>query len=219
MFIPPQLHNRFADLSKLCYDKRQEDKQYKTRISLGEEDLVLDTKAPGGQWESTDINSLGPISPPEWHKVWPTQKTPYISSPPKGRYATQKRVRSEDQSEDEDDDTSSQDGIKRHRQESPIAQIHQLSAHDTNNYDGTSAQDEQILPLMQDPYNRTVQQKICQAEGWAKIFQKHTRNADANVDTANNAEAKNGGTTKGTRPTVAPKITGAVKDPHKIATK
>ena len=26
MFIPPQLHNRFADLSKLCYDKRQEDK-------------------------------------------------------------------------------------------------------------------------------------------------------------------------------------------------
>ena len=41
MFIPPQLHNRFADLSKLCYKKRQEDKQCKMRISLGEEDLVL----------------------------------------------------------------------------------------------------------------------------------------------------------------------------------
>ena len=48
MFIPPQLRNRFADLSKLCYDKRQEDAQYKTRITLGEEDLVLDTKPPGG---------------------------------------------------------------------------------------------------------------------------------------------------------------------------
>ena len=72
---------------------------------------------------------------------------------------------------------------------------------------------------MQDPYNRTVQQKIYQAEGWAKIFQKHTRNADANVDTANNAEAKNGGTTKGTRQKGTPKITGAVKDPHKITTK
>ena len=72
---------------------------------------------------------------------------------------------------------------------------------------------------MQDPYNRTVQQKIYQVEGWAKIFQKHTRKTDANVDTTNNTEAKNGGTTKGTRPTGAPKITGAVKDPHKLTTK
>ena len=71
LFIPPQLHNRFSDLSKLCYDKRQEDTEYKTRISIGEEDLVLYTKTQGGLWKHTDINALGPISPPEWHKVWP----------------------------------------------------------------------------------------------------------------------------------------------------
>ena len=102
MFIPPQLHNRFADLSRLCYNKRQEDKQCKTRISIGEEDLVLEIKRQGEQWENVDINSVGQISLPEWHKVWPTQKTPYIGSPPRGRYASQKRERPEYSTDEED---------------------------------------------------------------------------------------------------------------------
>merc|ERR1712115_609882 len=38
-FIPPQLHARFADLSKHCYDRRQENFDFKTLIKLGEEDL------------------------------------------------------------------------------------------------------------------------------------------------------------------------------------
>ena len=97
--------------------------------------------------------------------------------------------------------------------------MHQSSPNDTNNYDGTSAQDEQILNLMQDPYNRTVQQKICQAERWAKIFQKPSRNADTNADTANNVGAKNRGNNKGTRPKGTPKMTGVGKDQHKMTTK
>ena len=68
LFIPPQLHNRFADLSKHCYDRRQENTEFKTRITIGEEDLVLYTKTYGEQWKHTDINSLGYISPPEWQK-------------------------------------------------------------------------------------------------------------------------------------------------------
>ena len=205
MFIPPQLHNRFADLSKLCYDKRQEDKQYKTRISLGEEDLVLDTKAPGGQWKNTDINALGPISPPEWHKVWPKQETPYISSPPKGRYGAHKRIRSDDQSEDESDEEST----KRHRQDSPQNLKHQQITHDTKNNDSTPAQDEEILSLVQDPYSRTVQQKIYQAEGWTKLF----------ADAPTNTNTKNGGTTKGTTTIAAPKPIRTPKDPNRVATK
>ena len=40
-FIPPQLHARFADLSKHCYNRRQENFDFKTLIKLGEEDLIL----------------------------------------------------------------------------------------------------------------------------------------------------------------------------------
>ena len=59
-FIPPQLHNRFADLSKHCYDRRQENSDFKTRITLGEEDLVLYTKHTGDkEWKLTDIHDMG----------------------------------------------------------------------------------------------------------------------------------------------------------------
>ena len=44
LFIPPQLHNRFVDLSKHCYDRRQEDTEYKTRITIGEEDFYFTQK-------------------------------------------------------------------------------------------------------------------------------------------------------------------------------
>ena len=219
MFIPPQLRNRFADLSKLCYDKRQEDAQYKTRITLGEEDLVLDTKAPGGTWKNTELNALGPISPPEWHKVWPRQETPFISSPPKGRYGAHKQSRSDDQSGDESEDPSSQESTKRHRQDSPQHQKHQPIAHGTKNNDSTPAQDEQIPSVLQDPYNKTVQQKIYQAEGWAKLFENNTGTTDANMDTATTADAKNGGTTKGTKATTAPKTSKPPKDPKKKTSK
>ena len=220
LFIPPQLHNRFADLSKLCYDRRQEDTEYKTRISLGEEDLVLYTKTQGGLWKNTDINALGPISPPEWHKVWPKQEMPQISSPPQGRYVTHKRTRSDDQSGAESDDPSTQENTKRHRQESPKDTKHQPTAHSTKNKDSTPAQDEQIPSILQDPCHRTVQQKIYHAEGWAKYFEKYTGNTDTNTDTATNTDTKNGGTTKGsTKTTAAPKNGKAPKDTKKVATK
>ena len=68
-FIPPQLHNRFADLSKNCYDRRKDKSDFKTRITLGEEDVILYTKHTGEEWKLTDIHEMGHISPPEWHKM------------------------------------------------------------------------------------------------------------------------------------------------------
>ena len=46
-FIPPQLYNRNNDLSKYCYERRQANPDFKTRIELGEEDLILYTKNTG----------------------------------------------------------------------------------------------------------------------------------------------------------------------------
>ena len=97
--------------------------------------------------------------------------------------------------------------------------MHQSSQNDTNNHDGTSAQDEQIFNLMQDPYKKTVQQKICQAERWAKIFQKPSRHADTNTDTANNTGAKNGGSNKGTGSKGPLKMTKGGKEQHAMTTK
>ena len=129
-FIPPQLHNRNADLSKYCYDRRQENPDFKTRIAIGEEDLILYTKHIGEEWKITDINSFGPISPPEWHKVWPKQHIPQMNSPPKGRYPSNKRHRLSESSAHDSDDSATNDNTKRHKigtpehaqQEVPITQ-------------------------------------------------------------------------------------------------
>ena len=145
-------------------------------------------------------------------------KTPHISSPPKGRYASQKRERPEEDSDDEDDEISSQDRDKRQREDSPIPQMHQSSQNDTNNPDGTSAQDEQFLNLLQDPYKRTVQQKICQAEIWANIFKKPSKHADSNTDNANNTGAKNRGSNKGTGSKGPLRMTKGGKEQHTMTT-
>ena len=62
-----------------------------------------------------DINSLGHISPPEWHKMWPKQQIPQMHSPPQGRYTSHKRTGSGDLSGTESDESSSQDNTKKHR--------------------------------------------------------------------------------------------------------
>ena len=221
MFIPPQLRNRFSDLSKLCYDKRQEDSQYKTRITLGEEDLVLATRPPGSTWKNTELTALGPISPPEWHKVWPRQETPIFTSPPKGRYVSHKRSRSDDdQSGEESDESSSQETGKRHRQESPPQHKHQpKTTHGTKNNHGTPALEEQNSSLFQDPSSRTVQQKIYEAEGWTTLFDKNKALTEDNMDSSTTAASKNGGTTKGTKAPTASKDTKPSKDTKKKPSK
>ena len=209
MFIPPQLRNRFYDLNKLCYDKRQENSQYKTRITLGEEDLVLAIREPDAMWKNVELNVLGPISPPEWHKVWPRQETPIFTSPPKGRYVSHKRSRSEDdQSGEESDDSSSQDTGKRHRQQSPPQHKQQPKITQGTQNNGTPNLDKQDTSLVHDPSRRTVQQKIFEAEGWANLFDKNKAPAIPNMDPATTAVSKNGGTTKGTKaPTPTPALT------------
>ena len=114
-FIPPQLHNRFTDLSKHCYDRRQENSDFKTRITLGEEDLILYTKHTGDkEWKHVDIHDMGYISPPEWHKLWPKQQLPEINSPPQGRHHSTKQDRLDDSSSS-DSDSPTHDNNKKQK--------------------------------------------------------------------------------------------------------
>ena len=168
-------------------------------------------------WKNVELNALGPISPPEWHKVWPRQETPIFTSPPKGRYVSHKRSRSDDdQSGEESDDSSSQETGKRHRHESPPQHKHQpTTTHGTQNNDGTPAIDEQNLSLVQDPSSRTVQQKIYHAEGWTTLFDKNKTPTEASMDPSTTVVAKNGGTTKGTKAATATKATKPSKDTKK----
>ena len=213
MFIPPQLHNRYADLSKLCYNKRQEDKQCKTRISLGEEDLILEIKKQGEQWENVDINSMGQISLPEWHKVWPTQRTPNIDSLPRGRYASQKRERVIYSTDEDEIEPQGED--KRMREKSPTLHTDGTQINDTNNQNGTPNDDEETPNIPQDPCMGSVQQKVVQAELWGAIFQGKPKNED----TTNNAASKNGGSTKGKGSRGQPKKSKGGKEQQTSATK
>ena len=112
-FIPPQLYNRFADLPKNTYNARKQHPGLKTLIKIGDEDLILYTKKRGDkEWNTMEgIESMGPISPPEWHRLWPTQRLPEITSPQQGRHYTTKIDRLRHSSSDSD--TSTQNNIKK----------------------------------------------------------------------------------------------------------
>ena len=191
MFIPPQLHNRYADICKICYDKRQVDKNCKTRISLGEEDLVLEIKKQGEQWHNVDINTIGQISPPEWHKVWPIQKTPYLSDLPRGRYSSQKRGR-EEYSTDEGEFETHNEGKKK-RDKSPVNNIETTQTNGTGDKNNDTDNEEDTTNTLQDPYEESVQQKIVRANIFWDIFQGKSKKDENTTGTG----SKNGGTTKG----------------------
>ena len=51
-FIPPQLFKRFNSLSKNTFEARQKNKELKTQIRLGDNDLILLVKHKGDEeWE------------------------------------------------------------------------------------------------------------------------------------------------------------------------
>ena len=80
------------------------------------------------------------------------------------------------------------------REKSPTPHTDSTQMNGTNNQNGTPPNDEEIPNLIQDPYKGSVQQKICQAELWAEIFHKKSKNDG----TTTNAASKNGGSSKGT---------------------
>ena len=86
-FIPPQLFNRYVDLSKNTFHQRKNNTILKTQIRVGNEDLTLLVKSKGDKdWEiEPDLEAIGSISEPEWHKIWPSIYIPEITSPPKGQ--------------------------------------------------------------------------------------------------------------------------------------
>ena len=86
-FIPPQLYQRFADLSKYTYYARHADKSLKTKISLGKRDLVLKTKIKDRtDWVTQeDLHVFGVLSDWDSNVMWPVVDLKEITSPPKGR--------------------------------------------------------------------------------------------------------------------------------------
>ena len=93
-FIPPQLFKRFNSLSKNTYEARQKNKELKTQIRLGDNDLILLVKIKGDdEWEREyNLSEMGEIEQPEWHKIWPVPSLPTLTSPPKGRSYKHKNI-------------------------------------------------------------------------------------------------------------------------------
>ena len=45
------------------------------------------------KWEvESNLGEMGPIEPPEWHRIWPVPDLPILTSPPKGRCYNYKNV-------------------------------------------------------------------------------------------------------------------------------
>ena len=86
-YIPPQLYQRFADLSRLTFNTRHSDKRLKTKIILGKRDLVLKTKIKDvTDWiVQEDLNVFGELSDIDLNVLWPVSEVKMITSPPKGR--------------------------------------------------------------------------------------------------------------------------------------
>ena len=86
-YIPPQLYQRFADLSRLTFNARHSDKRLKTKIILGKRDLVLKTKIKDTtDWVvQDDLNVFGELSDIDFNVLWPVSEVKIITSPPKGR--------------------------------------------------------------------------------------------------------------------------------------
>ena len=86
-YIPPQLYQRFSDLSRLTFNARHSDKRLKTKILLGKKDLVLKTKIKDTtDWiVQDDINVFGELSDIDMNVLWPVVDVKQITSPPKGR--------------------------------------------------------------------------------------------------------------------------------------
>ena len=86
-FIPPQLYQRFADLSRYTFYARHADKSLKTKITLGKRDLVLKTKIKDKtDWVvQDDLHVFGVLSEVDMNVLWPVMDVKEITSPPKGR--------------------------------------------------------------------------------------------------------------------------------------
>ena len=86
-YIPPQMYQRFSDLSRLTFIARNSDKRLKTKITLGRRDLVLKTKIKDKtDWVvQDDLNVFGVLSDVDMNVLWPVQEVKQVSSPPKGR--------------------------------------------------------------------------------------------------------------------------------------
>ena len=106
------------------------------------------------EWTQKDnLECLGTISPPQWHKLWPAPKVPELTSPPQGRNYTHKKDKLHNISLDSD--SSTQDHTKKQKLE------------DT---DTDTAQDGQE--------HDQLKPKDGQVKAWSAFYNSHGKNTD-----------------------------------------
>jgi len=92
-FIPPQIFERFRSLQYNCKLQRDTNKDLKTKVLLGINDLVLRVKLKTETYWTTIFNleEFGPIRELEMYRNWPNnEELEKEFSPAKGRRRTTK---------------------------------------------------------------------------------------------------------------------------------
>merc|ERR1711895_372791 len=92
-FIPPQIFERFRSLQYNCKLQRDTNKELKTKVLLGINDLVLRVKLKTETYWTTIFNleEFGPIRDLEMYRNWPnSEEQEKEFSPAKGRRRTTK---------------------------------------------------------------------------------------------------------------------------------
>ena len=112
-FIPPQYHERFLALNKICTARRAEDDYLKTQIRFGEKDLIILTKEKGSDspFKAEDLlNFIGDHELPAFDMSikWRIQ----ADRPPRRRIATLESPAS-GQSEKDSQSQAGQSGLRR----------------------------------------------------------------------------------------------------------
>ena len=71
-YIAPQFYERYSSLQMKCKEERKQNKQLRTKVMLGEKDLVLKTKLVGeAGYKVQPIDCLGPLPDFDHSIVWP----------------------------------------------------------------------------------------------------------------------------------------------------
>ena len=111
------------------------------------------------KWTTQDnLESMGKISPPQWHKQWPTQKLPELTSPPQGRNYTHKKDKLHNISTDSD--SSTQDNNKKTKLE------------------GTNTMEKapEEAPAQDNSYLKPEEGQV---KAWAAVWNIHNKHTEA----------------------------------------
>ena len=93
------MFERYDTLQLLCKQQRDADNTLRTKIMLGEEDLILLTKKVGEpSYSRKKIDTFGELPEFDFNVIWPPEATIPLTTPPKGRKPNKRRKKPPDTS-------------------------------------------------------------------------------------------------------------------------